>query len=81
MSPYLFLPVVSERGELPQHVGVHATTMHPAVLCCAVWGDGEGLALLMELEAVFVSSGTDSKYTLVWLESNAAQEDRVLCLP
>lgn len=53
------------------------------LLCFAVpcGGMEKTLPCSWSWKLFFVSSGTDIKYTLVWLESNAAQEDRVLCLP
>lgn len=78
LSPYLFLPAVSELGGLPQHVGVHATTIRSAV---PYGGVEKTLPRSWIWKMCLVSSGTDSKCTLVWLESRAAPEDRVLCLP
>ena len=74
---------------LPGNVGVYATVLPAAVVCCAVcvcvgggWrrprpAHGSG-GCLHSRARTLVSPGTDSKYTRVWLENKAAQADRAV---
>ena len=71
---------------LPGNVGVYATVLPAAVVCCAVCGGGwrrprpaHGSGGCLHSRAqTLVSPGTDSKYTQVWLENKAAQADRAV---
>lgn len=59
------------------------TQQRYTLLCFAVLCGGmeKTMPCSWTWQMCLVSSRTDSKCTLVWLESSAAQEDRVLCLP